>query len=217
MSEFSISGSWGSAQLSAADQARFFFRDGLADPVRVRRVRALPALHDRRIARVGGSQRSHARSATRCSSREAGGAPDLDNWFIKIARIEGRHRSFSIAVMIDGDPSNGLRHQHDSRSHGGSTALKRRRGAQMASEPRAQRPTRARWAPPWDVRHVVRDRRPTLTRDGLEWDVKHVGRARLRTGAARARKNRQGLRASGNHLNPEPSVASVAVNQSTWC
>jgi hypothetical protein len=104
MSEFSISGSWGNAQISPADQARFFFEmDSLIPPEFVRYARSLlstivsyeswgiPA-----IARPLGYQ-----VFFKGGWRSTG----LGQLVHQIARLEGHRRTFSIAVMTDGDPS----------------------------------------------------------------------------------------------------------------
>ncbi|HEY6397851.1 MAG TPA: hypothetical protein VIX82_10400 [Solirubrobacteraceae bacterium] len=104
MTEFSVTTDWGSAQLSAADQARFFFEmDSLIPREFVGYARYL---------------------LSTIASYESWGIPAIArqlgyNVFFKggwrgtglgqlvhqIARLEGHGRTFSIAVMTDGDPS----------------------------------------------------------------------------------------------------------------
>ena len=82
-------------------------RDGLADPESS--SSATPASCSRRSpgSRAGASRPSPDRTATTCSSREAGAAPGSANWCTRSARLEGHTCAFSIAVMTDGDPSMG--------------------------------------------------------------------------------------------------------------
>jgi hypothetical protein len=104
MSEFSISGSWGSAQLSAADQARFFFEmDSLIPSEFVGYARSL-------LSTIAGYESWGIPTIARPLGYEVffkGGwrSTGLGQLVHQIARMEGHHRSFSIAVMTDGDPS----------------------------------------------------------------------------------------------------------------
>ena len=104
MSEFSISGFWGNAQISPAYQARFFFEmDSLIPPEFVHYARSLlstivsyeswgiPA-----IARPLGYQ---------VFFKGGWRSTRLGQLAHQIARLEGHRRTFSIAVMTDGDPS----------------------------------------------------------------------------------------------------------------
>lgn len=104
MTNFSVSGSWGTALLTAADQARFFFAmDSLIPPQFVGYARFLlstivdyeswgiPAVARPRGYRVffKGGWRPTARG-------------QLVN---QIARLEGHRGKFALAVMTDNDPS----------------------------------------------------------------------------------------------------------------
>jgi hypothetical protein len=104
MTEFSVSGSWGNAMLTPADQARFFFAmDDLIPPQFVGYARFLlstiasyeswgiPA-----IARPDG-YRVFFKGGWRPTPRG-----QLVN---QIARLEGHGRKFALAIMTDGDPS----------------------------------------------------------------------------------------------------------------
>ena len=104
MSDFSVSGSWGSALLSAADQARFFFEmDSLIPSEFVGYARSL-------LSTIAGYESWGIPAIARPLGYKVffkGGwrSTGLGQLVHQIARVEGHHGSFSIAVMTDGDPS----------------------------------------------------------------------------------------------------------------
>jgi hypothetical protein len=98
------SGSWGSAQLSAADQARFFFEmDSLIPSEFVGYARSL-------LSTIAGYESWGIPAIARPLGYKVffkGGwrTTGLGQLVHQIGRVEGHHGSFSIAVMTDGDPS----------------------------------------------------------------------------------------------------------------
>jgi hypothetical protein len=104
MSEFSVSGSWGTAQLSPADQARFFFEmDSLIPREFVGYARFLLSTIDPTqswgipvIARPLGYA---------VFFKDGSEPTGLGQLVHQIGRLEGHHRTFAIAVMTDGDPT----------------------------------------------------------------------------------------------------------------
>jgi hypothetical protein len=104
MTDFSVSGLWGSALLSPADQARFFFEmDSLIPREFVGYARFL-------LSTIDPSQSWAIPAVARPlgyrvffkDGSEPVGAAQLVH---QVARLEGHGRTFSIAVMTDGDPS----------------------------------------------------------------------------------------------------------------
>jgi hypothetical protein len=106
MTDFSLSGIWASAHFSAADQAKFFFKQDSLIP--------------RQFRKYARSLLSHI------SSAQSWGIPHVaraDGWHVffkggwrgtgrgqlvhQIARLEQGHTKFAMAVMTDGDPSMG--------------------------------------------------------------------------------------------------------------
>jgi hypothetical protein len=104
MTDFSNSGDWAQAQLSAADQARFFFAmDSLIPPEFVGYARFL-------LSTIAGYESWGIPSVARPRGYrvffKAGWRPTaLGQLVHQIARLEGHHRVFSMAIMTDGDPS----------------------------------------------------------------------------------------------------------------
>jgi hypothetical protein len=104
MTDFSVSGSWGTAQLSPADQARYFFdMDSLIPREFVGYARFLLSTIDPSqswgipvVARPLGYQ-----TFFKDGSEPTG----LGQLVHQIDRLEGHHRKFAIAVMTDGDPT----------------------------------------------------------------------------------------------------------------
>jgi hypothetical protein len=106
MTDFSIVGDWGSAHFSAADQAKFFFKQDALIPKQFR---------------------SYARSLlSHISGAQSWGIPHVarpDGWKVffkggwrgtgrgqlvhQVARLERHGTKFSLAVLTDGDPSMG--------------------------------------------------------------------------------------------------------------
>ncbi|MDQ6819340.1 MAG: hypothetical protein M3076_03200 [Actinomycetota bacterium] len=104
MTDFSVSGLWGSALLSAADQARFFFEmDSLIPHEFVGYARLLLSTIDPTqswgipvIARPLGYK---------VFFKDGSEPTGLGQLVHQIGRLEGHHRTFAIAVMTDGDPT----------------------------------------------------------------------------------------------------------------
>jgi hypothetical protein len=105
MTDFSIVGIWANAQISAADQARFFYN--------------INHLMPRQFLRFGRSLFAHI------ASYQSWGIPHVarPDWRVlfkggwrstgrgqlvhQVARLERKHATFSLAVMTDGDPTMG--------------------------------------------------------------------------------------------------------------
>jgi hypothetical protein len=104
MSEFSISGFWADAEISPADQARFFFEmDSLIPPEFVGYARSL-------LSTIAAYESWGIPAIARPRGYKVffkGGwrSTRLGQLVHQIARLEGHHRIFSIAVMTDGNPS----------------------------------------------------------------------------------------------------------------
>ncbi len=104
MTDFSVSGLWGTALLSPADQARYFFEmDSLVPPEFVGYVHYL-------LSTIVGWQSWSipvvARPLGYTVYFKDGSEPTaLGQLVHQVARIEGHGRSFSMAVMTDGDPT----------------------------------------------------------------------------------------------------------------
>jgi hypothetical protein len=103
MTEFSISGLWDRAQLSAADQAKFFFKmDSLIPREFVGYARYL-------LSTIAGYESWGIPAVARPLGYQVffkGGwrGTGLGQLVHQIGRLEGHHRLFSMAVMTDGDP-----------------------------------------------------------------------------------------------------------------
>ncbi len=106
MTEFSVTSDWGSAMLSAADQAKFFFEmDNLIPHEFVGYARFL-------LSTIAGYESwgipAIARPLGYMVFFKGGWRPSPDIYLVhQIARLEGHHRTFSLAVMTDGDPDMG--------------------------------------------------------------------------------------------------------------
>jgi len=106
MNEFSVTTDWGSAMISPADQARFFFEmDSLIPPEFVGYARRL-------LSTIAGYESwgipAIARPLGYTVFFKGGWRPTPDIYLVnQIARLEGHGRAFSIAVMTDGDPDMG--------------------------------------------------------------------------------------------------------------
>jgi hypothetical protein len=104
MTDFSNSGDWAQAQLSAADQTRFFFEmDSLIPSEFVGYARFL-------LSTIAGYESWGIPSVARPLGYrvffKAGWRPTaLGQLVHQIARLEGHGRVFSLAIMTDGDPS----------------------------------------------------------------------------------------------------------------
>jgi hypothetical protein len=106
MSDFSIVGIWANAQISAADQAKFFFEmDSLIPREFVGYARFL-------LSTIAGYESWGIPAIARGQGYAVffkGGwrGTGLGQLVHQVARLEGHGRTFSIAVMTDGDPSMG--------------------------------------------------------------------------------------------------------------
>jgi hypothetical protein len=112
MTDFSVptsapwGGEWGTALLSAADQAKFFFEmDSLVPREFVGYARFL-------LSHIAGYESwgipAIARPLGYTVFFKAGWRPSPDVYLVhQIARLEGHRRTFSMAVMTDGDPDMG--------------------------------------------------------------------------------------------------------------
>jgi hypothetical protein len=104
MTDFSIGGDWGTALLSPADQARFFFEmDSLIPREFVGYARFL-------LSTIDPSQSWAIPAVARPLGYEVffkdGSEPtDLGQLVHQVARLEGHGKTFSMAVMTDGDPT----------------------------------------------------------------------------------------------------------------
>ncbi len=106
MQDFSIVGIWANAQISAYDQAKFFFEmDSLIPHEFVGYARNL-------LSTIAGYESWGIPAIARPRGYQAffkGGwrGTGLGQLVHQVARLEGHKRTFSIAVMTDGDPSMG--------------------------------------------------------------------------------------------------------------
>jgi hypothetical protein len=106
MTDFSIVGIWANAQISAADQAKFFFEmDSLIPHEFVGYARFL-------LSTIAGFESWGIPAVARPRGYDVffkGGwrGTGLGQLVHQVARLEGHGRTFSIAVMTDGDPSMG--------------------------------------------------------------------------------------------------------------
>ncbi len=106
MTGFSVTTDWGSALLTPADQARFFFEmDSLIPQEFVGYARYL-------LSTIAGYESwgipAVARPLGYAVFFKGGWRPSPDVYLVnQIARLEGHHRTFSMAVMTDGDPDMG--------------------------------------------------------------------------------------------------------------
>jgi hypothetical protein len=104
MTDFSVSGLWGTALLSPADQARFFFEmDSLIPREFVGYTRFLLSTIEPTqswgipvVARPLGYQTFF---------KDGSEPTSLGQLVHQVDRLEGHGRTFSIAVMTDGDPT----------------------------------------------------------------------------------------------------------------
>jgi hypothetical protein len=104
MTDFSVSGLWGSALLSPADQARFFFEmDSLIPKKFVGYARyLLSTIEPSQSWAIPAVARPLGYRVFFKDGSEPTGAGQLVH---QVARLEGHGRTFSIAVMTDGDPT----------------------------------------------------------------------------------------------------------------
>jgi len=106
MTEFSVTSDWASARISAADQAKFFFEmDKLIPDEFVGYARFL-------LSTIAGYESwgipAIARPLGYAVLFKGGWRPSPDIYLVhQIAKVEGHHHTFSLAVMTDGDPDMG--------------------------------------------------------------------------------------------------------------
>ncbi len=104
MTDFSLSGVWANAHISAADQARYFFyMDDLIPPQFDRFARSL-------LAGITSSQRwgiPHVAHGWKVFFKGGWRSTGRGQLVHQVARLERRHRRVAIAVMTDGDPTMG--------------------------------------------------------------------------------------------------------------
>jgi hypothetical protein len=106
MTDFSIEGMWGNAQISAADQARYFFEMESLIPLRFRHF----ANH--LLAHIAGYESWGIPAVARPHSWtvffKGGWRQTWRGQLVhQIARLRRPHGRVAIAVMTDGDPSQG--------------------------------------------------------------------------------------------------------------
>jgi hypothetical protein len=106
MTDFSVTGSWGSALLSPADQANYFFEmDALIPREFVAYARTLLAtIIDYQSWAIPAVARPHHYAVFFKDGSEPTGLGQLVH---QVARLERPDHSFAMAVMTDGDPSMG--------------------------------------------------------------------------------------------------------------
>ncbi|MHB8656661.1 MAG: hypothetical protein ACYC91_01705 [Solirubrobacteraceae bacterium] len=106
MTDFSISGIWANAQISAADQARFFFEmDSLIPRDFVGYARfLLSTIVDYESWGIPAVARPFGYAVFFKGGWRGTGLGQLVH---QVARLEGHGRRFAVAVMTDGDPSMG--------------------------------------------------------------------------------------------------------------
>jgi hypothetical protein len=106
MTDFSVTRSWGSAQLSPADQAHYFFvMDSLIPREFVGYARYL-------LSTIDPSQSWAIPAVARPLGynvffKDGSEPTGLGELVHQVARLEGHHHTFALAVMTDGDPSMG--------------------------------------------------------------------------------------------------------------
>ena len=106
MTDFSVYGFWANAQISAADQARFFYEmDALIPPEFVGYARSL-------LSGIAAYESWGIPAIARPRGYTVffkGGwrTTGLGQLVHQVARLESRHHTFAVAVMTDGDPSMG--------------------------------------------------------------------------------------------------------------
>jgi hypothetical protein len=106
MTDYSVSTDWASSQISAADQARFFFEMDSLIP------REFVGYARRLLSTIAGFESWGIPAVARPRGYTVffkGGwrGTSLGQLVHQIGRLEGHSRTFSIAVMTDGDPSMG--------------------------------------------------------------------------------------------------------------
>jgi hypothetical protein len=104
MTDFSVSGDWGTAELSPADQARFFFiMDSLIPPEFVSYARFL--LSTIEPSQSWGIPPVARPLGYRTFFKDGSEPTSLGQLVHQVDRLEGHGQTFAIAVMTDGDPT----------------------------------------------------------------------------------------------------------------
>jgi hypothetical protein len=104
MADFSVSGSWGTALLSPADQAHYFFAmDSLVPRAFVGYARFL--LSTIAASQSWGIPRIARPLGYRTFFKDGSQPTGLGQLVHQVDRLEGHHRRLAIAVMTDGDPT----------------------------------------------------------------------------------------------------------------
>jgi Beta-lactamase enzyme family len=106
MTEFSISGIWANAMISAADQAKFFFEMDKLIP------KEFVGYANNLLSHIAGYESWGIPAIARPKGYKvffkAGWRPTNLGYLVhQIARLEGHKRTFAMAVMTDGDPDMG--------------------------------------------------------------------------------------------------------------
>ena len=104
MTDFSVVGSWGSALLSPADQARYFFEMDLLIPREFRGYarNLLSTIVASQSWAIPAVARPLGYNVFFKDGSEPVGSAQLVH---QVARLEGHGRAFAMAVMTDGDPT----------------------------------------------------------------------------------------------------------------
>ena len=106
MTDFSLSGIWASAHFSAADQAKFFFKQDSLIPRRFRKY-ARSLLSHISGAQSWGIPRVARPDGWRVFFKGGWRGTGRGQLVHQVARLEHGHTRFAMAVMTDGDPSMG--------------------------------------------------------------------------------------------------------------
>jgi hypothetical protein len=106
MRDFSVSVSWGRAQLTPADQARFFYKMDRLIPARYRTFARYQLSHITAAQSWGIPATARPKGWT--VFFKGGWRTTVRGQLVhQVARLEGKTATFSVAVMTDGDPSMG--------------------------------------------------------------------------------------------------------------
>ncbi|MEA2441637.1 MAG: hypothetical protein QOH76_3061, partial [Thermoleophilaceae bacterium] len=106
MTEFSIVGIWARAQISPADQARFFFNQGTLIPRQFRHY-ARSLLSGISSAQSWGIPHVARPAGWHVFFKGGWRGTGLGQLVHQVGRLERPHTKFAMAVMTDGDPSMG--------------------------------------------------------------------------------------------------------------
>jgi hypothetical protein len=142
MTAFRVSGSWGSAHITAADQARFFaaFDDVTAPNTATTPARCSPRSHP---SSLGASPRSHDPEWQ--TFFKGGWLTHGDGSLVhQVARLEQAERTMAIAVLTDVKSQRRVRARDDYWHHGAPSELRQGRRARTGTPPGRPGPKRAR-------------------------------------------------------------------------